>query len=545
MDPDNSRTGIKLHSNYTAFKKFLLLILIIPGFTNCQTTQEAKIPSAENEKYLYVVQRTIDSLLVNARDIYGKEHSGMILSILGCVDGKPLKESDFTRTADDSYILESVVYQDTIILPLPPFGVRKGDRTGLGGSNANLQFDLYRAMEHLSRINKDPKYQAAANDALIDFLQITQHPETGLLAWGEHLYWNCFEDCLGDQLNTNKIHEPKRKFLYFDYLYSVDPDRTIKYARGLWDHQIADKNTGDFSRHTRYDFHNPGTGADFPKEGSYFIDTWARAYEKTKDPEFLRAITTIANRFLMRTNDIGLLDFDSSGKPDRINWCVTLPLVSMVIESENSIKYVDEETARVLKTLVEKLDKGFLSLSHDIENPDKGFICYTYTDSGKPRPLERKNSNGYSRHWGMGYGIKTTSMFGLLANTRQEQLKEGKKADAYRGMVIQAAKAYQSISPDPINADIWAVEYGMAILLEIAAYRLTNDNSFLLTAQNLADQAITVFWKDGQYAIPKASSLTNYYDCISGPDTLILALLALHEHMAGIQPLVEISDINR
>lgn len=527
MDLNNILTG-RLHSHCRIFKRSVLLLTIIIVFAKCSTNQDVKIPSAKNEKYLYVVQRTIDSLLVNGRDIYGEVHSGMILSILDCKDGKPLKESDLQGT-----------------LPAPPFGVREGDRTGFGGSNANLQFDLYRTMEHLSRIKKDPKYKSASKLALIDFLQITQNQETGLLAWGEHLYWDCFKDCLGEQFNTDKIHEPKRKFLYFDYLYSVDPERTIKYALGLWDHQIADKNTGDFSRHARYDYHKPGKGSDFPKEGSYFIDTWARAYGKTKNPEFLRAITTIASRFLNRTNDLGLCDFDSSGKPDRINWCVTLPLLSMVIESENSIQYVDEETAAVLRSLIEKLEKGFLSLSHEIENPDKGFICYTYTDSGKPRPLERKNSNGYSCHWGMGYGIKTTSMYGLLAYTRQEQLKIGEKADAYRYLVMHAAKAYQSILPDPVNDDIWAVEYGMAILLEIAAFRLTNDNSYLETAQKLADEAINVFWKNGQYAIPKASSLSNYSDCISGPDTLILALLALHEQIEGTQSLVEISDINR
>ena len=185
MDFKNIITGIKLHSKYTAFKRSVLLLILILVLTKCSTTQEVKIPSAKNEKYLYVAQRTIDSVLVNARDIYGEVHSGMILSILSCKDGKPLKESDLSETAGK--------------MPVPPFGVREGDRTGLGGSNSNLQSDLYRAMEHLGRINKDPKYKSAANDALTDFLQITQHPETGLLAWGEHLYWNCFDDCLGDQ----------------------------------------------------------------------------------------------------------------------------------------------------------------------------------------------------------------------------------------------------------------------------------------------------------------------------------------------------------
>ena len=112
-------------------------------------------------------------------------------------------------------------------------------------------------------------------------------------------------------------------------------------------------------------------------------------------------------------------------------------------------------------------------------------------------------------------------------------------------MILQSAKVYQDNLPDPANVDIWAGEYGMAIFLQLAAYRLTKDHSYLSAAQKFADDAIKVFWKEGEYVVPRASSLTDYYDCISYADTLLLALLAVHEHTAGIEPLVEISDINR
>ena len=480
-------------------------------------------------------------MLVNARDTYGQEHSGMIISILKCENAKPLVINDLYFR--DENPLYGITYSDGSFLPIPPSGVRKPDRTGLGGSNANLQQDLFRTMEHLSRITGDQKYKNAAYTALRDFLRITQHPETGFLAWGEHLYWNCFEDRLGDDLEPGKIHEPKRPFIYFDYLYSVDPVRTIKYAQGLWDHQIFDKNTGDFSRHARYHIHAPGSGYDFPKEGSYFIDTWSRAYEKTKNQEFARAVSTMANRYLNRTNELGLLDWDTSGRPERANRCTVHWLLSLAIEAENAIMRMDKETAIILKRVVDNMDKGFLSLSH-LTN-DKGYVYYAYTSSGEPFPRSGQTDDGYSIHWGMGYGIFPTSSLGLLAYTRQEQLKTGDKADAYRKMVIRSADLYQSLSPDPKKTDIWAGEYGMAIFLQIAAYRLTNESSYLSAAQELADEAVRVFWENGRYAVPKASSLTHYHDCISYSDTLLLALLALHEHTAGILPLIEISNINR
>ena len=536
------------NSKNSIFKTWSYVLMVVPSLflSYFVFAQEGSIPKSKDQKYLYVVQRTVDSMLINARDIYGKEHSGMIMSILDCRNAKPLAKEDLYFDQYREFNFQTVTYADRdILLPKHPFGVRKGDRTELGGSNANLQQDLYRTMEHLSRLTGDMKYKDASHNALKDFLQITQHPETGLLAWGEHLSWNCFEDRLGNYVDPNNTHEPKRKLLYFDYLYSVDPIRTMKYAKGLWDHQIADKNTGDFSRHAKYHIHKPGRGYDFPKEGSYFIDTWSRAYEKTKDPEFARAISTLANRYLNRTNELGLLDFDTSGRPERMNTCATLYLLSLAIESDDAIKRMDKETVITLNKLVESQDNGFLSLPHEIENPDKGFVYSAYTNTGKPRPNPEKQSNGYSRLWGLGYGIKTTSMFGLLAYTRMQQIKTGEKAEAFRRMILQTAKVYQDNLPDPASVDIWAGEYGMAILLQIAAYRLTNNNIYLITAQNFADEAITVFWNNGEYVVPKASSLTDYYDCISYADTLLLSLLAVHEHTEGIETLVEISDINR
>jgi hypothetical protein len=485
----------------------------------------------QNEKtsspYREVVRRAADALLENARDTYGPEHSALILSVLDCKTGKPLEE-----------------------LPRSPSGVRSDDRVLPYGSNASLQMDLYRVLRELSRMTGDPRYKKAADDGLSDFLKITQHPETGLLAWGEHLSWNCLTEKADsrtyhpDKKVQQFIHEPKRKFLYFDELLVSDQQRALKYAQGLWDHQIFDQKTGNFSRHGDYAKHSPRKDNDYPKEGGYFIDTWARAYAATKDPAWIPPVRILAQRYLNRMNERGLLDFDTTGLPERVNWSVSLANLSLGIDAFDAKSRMDPETAAALQKLSEGIDKGFLSLQHEVSDPSKGFICYAFTDSGKPFPLARKKSEGYSPAWGMAYGINTTSMFVPLCYTRQAQLGDTEQGEAYRKLIVEAARLYQKVAPDPQNKDIWAGEYGMAIFTELAAFRLTGDKSFLDTAKQLGDEALRVFWKEDS-ALPRASSKTDYYDVIAYPDTLLLSLLALDEAVRGELPKVEISDLIR
>jgi hypothetical protein len=271
--------------------------------------------------------------------------------VLKHADGAKILHADFPYHRDDGgaiifpLLFSAIPTQTTLVdepmpttkplhnLPKAPDGVRTEDRTGPGGSNTNLQQDLYRTMHHLSRLTGDPRYSAAAHAALVDFLRITQNPDTGLLAWGEHLYWNCFDDCLGDSTgNGESIH------------------------------------------------------------------TWSQAYGKTKDPYFDHAVRVLATRHLNK--------------------------------------------------LTERHDRGFLGLPHSPNDPKRGYVFFAYTDSGKVRPDVKKQTDGYSRHWAMGYGVHTTSMFATLSYTRQAQLSAGETGDAYRKLVVQAADLYCNVEPD-------------------------------------------------------------------------------------------------
>ena len=471
-------------------------------------------------RYLAIVRRAADALLNEGIDVYGPQKSALIISVLDAKTGRPLEK-----------------------LPKPPSGVRAGDRSTPYGSNANIQQDLYRTLDELSRLTGNQRYERASHAALVDFLRLTQNPDTGLLAWGEHLCWDCLHDrAAAARPDLKMIHEPKRDLLYFDLLYEAEPERTLKYARGLWEHQISDHKTGDFSRHAAYDKHGPGRGFDFPKEGGYFIDTWARAYQKTRDPLFSGAIRVLAKRFLNRMNARDLLDFDSSNDAERRNTCIPLWMASLAMECSEAARRVDGETAELLKTLAARHDHGFLSLAHDPSNPQRGFVYCAYTDSGLPRP--RYGTEGWSRAWGMGYGVNTTAMFALQCYARGMQLTDTPDGKKYQQLVVAAADLYATSLPDAKAIDIWAGEYGMAIFTEIAAYRLTHDSKYLEAATKLADRALADLW-GREYVLPRASTHTAHYEAISYPDTLLLSLLALHEHVAGQTPAVPISALCR
>ena len=351
-----------------------LVVGLMPHLHTCRAI------SAERETvYLKTVRLCADAIIKHGRDNLGPKRTAMVLSML---DRKTLRPPEK--------------------LPKAPAGIRKVDRTNQYGSNANLQQNLYIALQHLSRITGDPRYKRAAEDALVDFLRLTQHPDTGLLAWGEHLFWDCQQDAPGTFMGPALIHEPKRKLLFFDLLYAAEPERTISYAKGLWEHQIADHATGNFSRHARYDVHDPGKDSDFPKEASYFIDCWSRAWQKTGDRAFLQAIQVIAQRYLGKLNDRDLMDFDSSTLPERNNTCITIDNLGLAIECHAAAARVDEETAELLHQLAGRLDRGFLALPHAPNDPERGFVYSVYTDTGKLRPRKGR----YGPFAPLGHGLR-------------------------------------------------------------------------------------------------------------------------------------------
>jgi len=469
-------------------------------------------PGVPTRSLLELVRRFADAMLVHGVDRWGDEHTGMLISLL---DRKTL--GPFAA------------------LPKAPRGIRAGDRVSLHGANYNTDQNLYQTLFVLSRVTGDAKYAKAADAALADFITRTASPATGLLAWGEHVCWDLARDNWSSG-ERQPYHEMKREMLFWDKHYASHPAQAEAFARGLWAHQIWDQITGDFSRHARYDMHGPGKGYDFPKEGSYMIQTWAQAYRDTQAPTFLTALNVLTNRYLGKLNERNLLEQDSV----RTGRNVSLENLSLATHAHEAADRVPAgELADRLRRLAARIDVGFLALPHDV--PRRGFVYFAEPATGRPQPYST-SPDGYSLTWGKAYGVDMTSCFGMACFQRTVQLTEGPTKNAYRKLALDAADVYLAAQPDPRSTDVWAGEYGAAVFLQLMAHRLTGHAKYLGGARRLADEAVQLFF-DADNPLPKASSSCEHYESITSTDTLAYALLALHLEESGDQATVDLGRV--
>ncbi len=454
-------------------------------------SQSAEVPPSP---FLSVVYRYADAMLEHGRDTYGPQKTGLFLSAL------------------DRKTFAPLTYR-----PAPPTGVREGDRVGVApgpllGANPQHDENLIRVLYTLSELSGKRDYRDAADAELSWFLKSAASPVTHLFPWGEHMFWNVVTDePMPDQHSTTgqAVHEFARPWMLWDRCFELEPEGSKRFALGLWEHQIADHETGAFDRHAGFWKHSAKDGMDFPRHAGFYIRTWAVTYSHTKDETMLRAIETLLGRFEKKRHPrTGLIEL-CSGRP---NASPALTL-SLAIDCNAAALRVPEPLASRLRAFVAREDDVFCQLPHDLKGKG-GFVTALDKETGEP--LE-----AYTPLWQAGYGVHTTAQVGMTCVSRYEN--NGKTG--YRNLIIAAADAYLNSMPGE-DVDTWPMTFGHAISLELAAWRETARPEYLECARKLGSDAAERFWKDTP--LPRASLKTEHYESITGADTLALALVELH-----------------
>jgi hypothetical protein len=463
------------------------LALVPPGFA-------AEIPKAPVPKspYIAVVYRYADTMLEKGRDTYGPEKTGLFLSALDRTTLAPLTNR-----------------------PNAPEGIRGGDRVGgtdgpLVGANPQHDENLLRLLYLLSELTTKPKYRDAANGGLKWFLQNARSDATDLLPWGEHLSWDVMTDqALSANGDATGTHEFFRPWLLWEHCFAVAPEASKRFALGLWEHQIGDRQTGAFDRHAGFATHSARPGRDFPRHGGFFIRTWAVGYARTKDEQFLKSIETLLQRFEKKRHPrTGLIE-GYSGFTNA--WPASS--LSLAIDCDGAAHLVPEPLAARLRAFASREDEVFCALTHDLRKT-RGFITSAVRATGQP-------ADPPSPLWSARYGGNTTAQMGMMCVSRYDNT--GKTG--YRALLVAAADAYLHSLPAD-GEDIWPGTFGHAISLQIAAWRHTAKPVYLERARQFGDIAIEKFF--GTNALPRASFKSDHYESITGADTLVLALAELH-----------------
>jgi hypothetical protein len=451
-----------------------------------------------NSPFIAVIYRYADAMLDRGRDVQGPQKTGLLLSALDRATLGPLTN-----------------------LPPAPFGVRAGGRVAslsgaLTGANPQHDENLLRLLYLLSELTTKPKYRDAADAGLKWFLQNASSRQTQLLPWGEHLSWDTTKDePIVAEAAPGGLHEFFRPWMLWDRCFEVAPKASEQFALGLWDHQIADHTTGAFGHQAGFIQHAFPSKMDFPRHAGFYIRTWAVAWAQTKDARWLNAIEVLLKRFEQKRHpQTGLIEAYSGHSN---SWVAST--LSLAIDCDGAAYRVPEPLASRLRAFASREDEIFCALPHDLKSTG-GFVTEINQETGRSheRPTPR---------WTGRSGGNTTAQLGMMCVSRYENTGR----IGYRGLMQAAADAYLNSMPEE-DEDVWPVTFGLAISLQLAAWRSTSAQVYFDRARELGNVAVERFFDKGP--LPRASLKTDHYETITGADTLALALVELHLHILHI-----------
>jgi hypothetical protein len=471
----------------------------------------AENPERINLWLLKIVRTYADAMIEKGRDVYGKEHS-------------PLFAAAMDRKAMDTGKKENF---ESIQ------GVRENDRS-VGGANPQEDKALYSILYELTKVTGDEKYAREADKSLEYFFKHCQSPETGLMAWGEHIYWDFHED----KAKGTDMHEMNGEWPFWDQCYHLAPDESWRSVIGQWDNQIHSKETGDFSRHARWSAHETFSGFEFPRYAGQMILDWTDAYfrienaERKRRAELLDAISTVVGRMEdnMKISESGYLIAGRAEQGDHINvvWLGSnLELARCLWEAIPFISKVDQNLATRMKNLALKQDEGFHRAPHQITEGG-GFAATLHSKTGEPR--FRSMNNPYTAVWATAYGQSTHANMANACYTRYNQLINTypEIAEKYRKSFLAAAEQYLSASPATEQLQK-PDAFAHVIELMINAFHITGEERFVKRGEYFARIGVDLFLDDG-IPLPKATNQHAHYETITGGPDFLYALLKLSLH---------------
>jgi len=434
----------------------------------------AETPPARD--YLAIVAAYADTMIDHGRDVYGAESSPLFAEAL---DRRSLR------------MLEGDALERAAAAQRDEWGIRPHDRM-LAGANPQHCLNLYQILYALSDVTGQPRYADEADRSLRFFFERCQSPATGLLYWGEHAGWDFRTEKPIDK-SAGNIHEFYRPWVLGDRSWRLAPEPCRRFALGLWEHQIGDHGTGDFSRHARIDAHGPDTEAPYARHGGFYIETWATAYEKTGEEIFLRAIESVVDGLeRARLHEGGMLAGGSKTRGSRKAYDV-----SLAVSLGNAAPKVPPELAARLREVASTNDRVFAA---------------AHAGAGKA---------GAANLWSNAYGAGAPAAGANAWMLRYRQVG----GDPFRRAVLRVAEAYRDREVD-LSQPVWPGTMGSVILLMLNAHELTGEAKYLGAADAAARKAVELFLGDGS-PLPKASHVHDHYEAVTNGDTLMMALLRL------------------
>ncbi|MEX2235294.1 MAG: discoidin domain-containing protein [Cyclobacteriaceae bacterium] len=452
----------------------------------------------ESKGYLNYVKTFADTMIASGTDRYGKIHSPMFASLI---------DLESHRNPED--------------IPGNSIGQRYEDRS-LRGGNLFQDVMLLQAMDNISKLTGDNKYQQAVTDYLTFFLKNCPHPATGLFPWGEHAYWNFYEEKY-----TYDTHE----FLggvpnsFWERMWGINPEALRKEADGLINH-IKNLDNYDFDRHA--DIHKPMPvprpekygGMNFARHAGFYIGLWTFAYSKTKDEKYLGwAQKMIDHHWDMRSPKTGLPPNRKGEKTASAVSTLSLSLnlleaAELLPEGKVRKRYQDVATTYM---------DAILRLPH---RPAEGQFLIDLPMDVEPEAATGSYGHPYKFSYGGGF---SADYVGLLLGV----YRLNKDPHALK-LAQTFADYYATHNPPAITEAVFARIYATIIGLFNDLYELNPKPEYLEQSKRYAKDAIEKLYHNGMF---RGATNINHYegDMMVGSLAYNLAWLHALENKSDIK----------
>lgn len=228
----------------------------------------SRVAAEPDTNWTRYVENTLTTLLERGTDRYGEVHSPQLMAIL---------DLDTLTSPAEPQVYDSLIRLEGRIH-------RRAER----GSNLWSDQPTLRAMYRLSQLSSNATYAQGA-DAYVAYALENCRNRKGLLYWGSHVHWDCYQDRPAGDRGGEGPHEILVHDAVWAEMYRVNPQAVREIADAVWDWHINDHETG---RHNRHD--DKSIGREFSFSGSSFIDVQSFLYQATNQPHFLDRAKRIA-----------------------------------------------------------------------------------------------------------------------------------------------------------------------------------------------------------------------------------------------------------
>jgi len=468
----------------------LLTVLVLPFLA-----PRCALGGEEKPAYRSVVCKFADTLLEKGRDVHGPRKTALWASVIDLEDySVPASGKSVPATR----------------------GVRAQDRA-VGGCNMHCDAMTLYTLRVLAKLTGQARYEQAVRDYLRDFLAVAQSPQTGLLAWGEHLYYDLFQDRVAEE---RKSHELIEWTPPWDLLWEVDPKATARAIEGLQYHFCAADPASQgwiFNRHAAWGKPgHPGKSGSQPwiKHSGLYAYSYAFLYAKTGDKTWRDRALGIGELYWNHRNPETNLTEGCLGDRRAISRHAGMGGTSL-------LSYWLLKASQLDPTNTAARDHALTMLkAFDHYGWDPATKTYRETLQTDGKPVDKALNP-----WTFAYGTRGSSLlrFGRVAAYAARTVKD----PACREMAVRSGTVMRAV---PVPEKFTPEEIGFAIHLQLDVFDLTDDPSSLAEADRLARLAIDKLWAGGLF---RRLPGDRFYESKLGPGDLASALLRLSLRQEG------------